>query len=298
MLLNLYIYIERYIYILCVYICIHIVGVVQANSFFEDVWTISLLRKHLGKCKTARPQDDVFVEGRLMLPFQVPRSPPPCCLILVSCQCIPLVHTEEADLILNINSTEGGTRKHFILPKLREWNKILHHFMILKWVILDEFPVTTLYGWGWTYVEVVSSSPWPAGWAPHFWWMYRDQLPEQVKRKNTRKTYTNVPPEICVSVGPYGTIIYVFLHNHEKNGLPSYFLQVDHLFTFSSKSMVPTMSATLQTVHGLTFALFKLHIHIVEGAYDLIPQKVVFLAIKDTQNPEISWKSVGQTSNW
>ena len=62
--------------------------------------------------------------------------------------------------------------------------------------------------------------------------------------------------------------------------------------------MVPTMSATLQTVHGLTFALFNLHIHIVEGAYDLIPQKVVFLAIKDTQNPEISWNSVGQTSNW
>lgn len=52
--------------------------------------------------------------------------------------------------------------------------------------------------------------------------------------------------------------------------------------------MVPTMSATLQTVHGLTFALFNLHIHIVEGAYDLIPQKVVFLAIKDTQNPELS----------
>lgn len=93
---------------------VYTVGVVQAISLFEDVRTISVSSE--GTLANARPQDDVFVRGGFMLPFQVPRSPPPCCLILVSCECIPLVHTEEADLILNINSTEGGNT----LPKLFE----------------------------------------------------------------------------------------------------------------------------------------------------------------------------------
>ncbi len=211
---------------------------------FRPFWGILLLNHHLG-----------WPKGRLNASIS-------------SCSVTPTLLSHFSQLSVHPTRTYWRSRsdpeyqfkwgrKHLIIPKLSEWNMILHQFMLFQlghfgWISLH---YTLRVRSDTSYVEVEEqslarrmSSSFLMDVSGSTTWAGETKA----QGRHTRASHHFFLLWVVIVLYRYN------LHNHEKTAAMLLF-----------EDVVPTMSTRLQTVPGLTFALFEPHIHIVEGTYDL-----------------------------